>query len=101
MYVCQHFFFDNFRKDTYRRFPVLYPEQEEYQRRKDAEPVPQEEIIQSVVDYYYNSLMLCAQDNILSVEPVLKLDLMEVLGYLSYRIDKANKEREAQQKAVK
>jgi hypothetical protein len=45
--------------------------------------------------------MLCASDNILSVEPVLKLELMEVLSYLSYRIDKANKEREAQQRAVK
>jgi len=36
--------------------------------------------------------MLCAQDNILNVNGVLKLTLTEVLSYLSYRLDKANKE---------
>ena len=38
--------------------------------------------------------MLCAQDNLLNVNPILKLELYEVLGYLSYRLDKANKERQ-------
>lgn len=38
--------------------------------------------------------MLCAQDNILNINPVLKLDLYEILGYLSYRLDKSNKERQ-------
>jgi hypothetical protein len=53
------------------------------------------------VDYYYQSLMLAAQEDLLKIEPVLKLELMEVLSYLSYRIDKANKERQERQKAVK
>jgi hypothetical protein len=45
--------------------------------------------------------MLCAGDDLLKVEPVLKKDLMEVLGYLSYRIDKANKEAQRAQNAVR
>jgi len=45
--------------------------------------------------------MLCAGDNILNIEPVLQLELMEVLSYLSYRLDKANKERERQQNTIK
>jgi hypothetical protein len=45
--------------------------------------------------------MLCAGDDILKVEPILKLELFEVLGYLSYRIDKANKEAERARNAVK
>jgi hypothetical protein len=45
--------------------------------------------------------MLASQENLLNIEPVLKLDLMEVLGYLSFRIDKANKEAEKARNAVK
>ncbi len=93
------FFFTNFRKDTYRRFPILYPEQDETIDEKD--PPKPEEVVQSVVDYYYQTLMLASQENILNIEPVLKLDLMEVLGYLSFRIDKANKEAEKARNAVK
>jgi hypothetical protein len=44
--------------------------------------------------------MLCAGDDILKVEPVLKLSLNEVLGYLSYRIDKANKARQKEQNSI-
>jgi len=44
--------------------------------------------------------MLCAQDDILKVNPVLKLELFEVLGYLSYRLDKAHKENQKHQKAI-
>lgn len=94
------FFFTNFRKDTYRRFPILYPEQEG-EEQVDANPPKPEEVIQSVVDYYYQTLMLASQENILNIDPVLKLDLMEVLGYLSFRIDKANKEAERARNAVK
>lgn len=98
MVVVVRFFFTNFRRDTYRRFPILYPEGDQEQ---DTNPPKPEEVIQSVVDYYYQTLMLASQENILSIEPVLKLDLMEVLGYLSFRIDKANKEAERASKAVK
>ena len=42
--------------------------------------------------------MLCAQDNILNIGSVLKLELNEVLGYLSYRIDKSNKENQKSNK---
>jgi len=45
-------------------------------------------------------MMLCAGDEILKIEPVLKLSLNEVLGYLSYRIDKANKQRQKQQNTI-
>lgn len=45
-------------------------------------------------------MMLCAGDDILKIEPVLKLSLNEVLGYLSYRIDKANKQRQKEQNSV-
>lgn len=45
-------------------------------------------------------MMLCADDDILKIEPVLKLPLMEVMGYLSYRIDKANKQRQKEQNSV-
>jgi hypothetical protein len=45
--------------------------------------------------------MMCAQDDILKVNPVLKLDLYEVLGYLSYRLDKAHKENQRTQNAIK
>ena len=44
--------------------------------------------------------MLCAQDDILKVNPVLKLELFEVLGYLSYRLDKAHKENQRNQKTI-
>lgn len=44
--------------------------------------------------------MLCASDDILKIEPVLKLSLQEVLGYLSYRIDKGNKQRQKDQNSV-
>jgi hypothetical protein len=44
--------------------------------------------------------MLCAGDDILKMNPVLQMSLNEVLGYLSYRIDKANKERQKQQNSV-
>jgi hypothetical protein len=44
--------------------------------------------------------MLCAGDEILQVEPVLKLQLNEVLVYLSYRIDKANKQRQKEQNSI-
>jgi hypothetical protein len=44
--------------------------------------------------------MLCAQDNILNVNGVLKLTLNEVLAYLSYRIDKAHKEAQKHTKAI-
>jgi hypothetical protein len=94
------FFFSNFRKDTYRRFTILFPEEQEEQQNISNPPEPQE-VVQSVIDYYYHSLMLCAGDDLLKVEPVLKKDLMEVLGYLSYRIDKANKEAQRAQNAVR
>lgn len=45
-------------------------------------------------------MMLCAGDEILKIEPVLKLSLNEVLGYLSYRIDKANKQRQKEQNSI-
>jgi hypothetical protein len=45
-------------------------------------------------------MMLCANDDILKINPVLKLTLNEVLGYLSYRLDKANKERQRQQNSI-
>jgi hypothetical protein len=44
--------------------------------------------------------MLCAGDDILKIEPVLKLSLNEVLGYLSYRIDKSNKQRQKEQNSI-
>jgi hypothetical protein len=44
--------------------------------------------------------MLCSQDDILKVNQVLLLDLYEVLGYLSYRLDKAHKENQRNQKAI-
>jgi hypothetical protein len=44
--------------------------------------------------------MLCSQDDILKVNQVLLLDLYEVLGYLSYRLDKAHKENHRNQKAI-
>ena len=43
--------------------------------------------------------MLCSQDDILKIDSVLKIDLYQVLGYLSYRLDKLNKERQAAQTA--
>jgi hypothetical protein len=45
-------------------------------------------------------MMLCAGDDILKVDPVLKLSLNEVMGYLSYRIDKANKQRQKEQNSI-
>ncbi len=44
--------------------------------------------------------MLCAGDDILKMNPVLVMTLNEVLGYLSYRIDKANKQRQKEQNSV-
>ena len=44
--------------------------------------------------------MLCADDKILNINPVLKLDLYEILGYLSYRLDKSNKERQRAQNSI-
>ena len=68
--------------------------------KKMQERTP-EEVIQSVVDFYYNSLMLAAQDDILKSSEVLKLNLYEVLSYLSYRLDKADKESQKYKNAVK
>lgn len=93
------FFFNNFRTGTYKKFPILYGDESEERQRDEPKPSPQE-VVQSVVDYYYQSLMLCAQDNILSVSPILSLNLMEVLSYLSYRLDKANKERQRQNNTI-
>jgi hypothetical protein len=44
--------------------------------------------------------MLCSGDDILKIDPVLKLPLNEVLGYLSYRIDKSNKQRQKEQNSI-
>jgi hypothetical protein len=93
------FFFNNFRSGTYKKFPILYGDQDEERPREERKSTP-EEVVQSVVDYYYQSLMLCAQDDVLKVSPILNLNLMEVLSYLSYRIDKANKERQKQQNTI-
>jgi len=51
------------------------------------------------VDFYYSTIMLCSQDNILNVDNVLKLELYQVLGYLAYRMDKLHKQRQEAQKA--
>jgi len=53
------------------------------------------------VDFYYSSLMLAAQDDILKTGQVLKLNLYEVLSYLSYRLDKADRENQKYKNAVK
>jgi len=45
--------------------------------------------------------MLAAQDDILKSSEVLKLNLYEVLSYLSYRLDKADKESQKYKNAVK
>jgi hypothetical protein len=45
--------------------------------------------------------MLASQDDILKTGKVLKLDLYEVLSYLSYRIDKADKESQKYKNSVK
>ena len=94
---CRPFFFNNFRQTTYGRFPILWP-QDDYSPRDQSATT--EEVIQSVVDYYYQTLMLATKEDLLKVEPVLKLELMEVLSYLSYIIDKANKERQERQKTI-
>jgi hypothetical protein len=44
--------------------------------------------------------MLCSQDDVLKMNPVLQLGLYEVLGYLSYRLDKANKEKQKAQNSI-
>jgi hypothetical protein len=93
------FFFNNFRTRTYKNFPILYGDQDEERPKEERKSTPQE-VVQSVVDYYYQSLMLCAQDTILNVSPILALNLMEVLSYLSYRLDKANKERQKQNNTI-
>jgi hypothetical protein len=92
------FFFNNFRNGIYQTYTIIYGD--ETDREQVGQPYTPEETTQLAVDFYYNSLMLCAGDDILKIEPVLKLTLNEVMGYLSYRIDKANKERQKQQNSV-
>jgi hypothetical protein len=93
------FFFHNFRDGIYTKYPIIYGDQQD---REDASNRPKEpgESKQSSIDFYYNSMMLCAGDDILKIEPVLKLSLNEVLGYLSYRIDKSNKQRQKEQNSI-
>lgn len=97
------FFFNNFRSGAYKSFPIIFGDEsdrkqnEKQNKTKDTTP---EEVKQSVIDFYYQTLMLCAQDDILKVNPVLKLELYEVLGYLSYRLDKAHKENQRNQKSI-
>jgi len=45
--------------------------------------------------------MLAAQDDILKSGDVLKLNLYEVLSYLSYRLDKSDRENQKYKNAVK
>ena len=97
------FFFNNFRSGTYKSFPIIYGDEtdrEQSKKQSKAKDTTPEEVKQSVIDFYYQSLMLCAQDDILKVNPVLKLELFEVLGYLSYRLDKAHKENQKNQKTI-
>jgi len=97
------FFFNNFRSRTYQTFPIIYGDEgdrEQQKKRSKTKDTTPEETQQSVVDFYYQTIMLCAQDDILKVNPVLKLELFEVLGYLSYRLDKAHKERQQNQKTI-
>jgi len=45
--------------------------------------------------------MLASQDDLLKTGQVLKLNLYEVLSYLSYRLDKADRESQKYKNAVK
>ena len=45
--------------------------------------------------------MLASQDDILKTGQVLKLNLYEVLSYLSYRLEKADKEHQKYKNAIK
>ena len=93
------FFFNDFRSKTYGKYPIIFGDETDRVEATQNPSTP-EEILQSAIDFYYNSMMLCANDDILKINPVLKLSLNEVLGYLSYRLDKANKERQRQQNSI-
>lgn len=45
--------------------------------------------------------MLASNDDLLNTREVLKLNLYEVLSYLSYRLDKADKESQKYKNSVK
>jgi hypothetical protein len=101
--VFSPFFFNNFRSRTYESFPIIYGDEndrEQSKKQSKSKDITPKEVQQSVIDFYYQSLMLCAQDDILKVNPVLKLELYEVMGYLSYRLDKAHKENQRNQKSI-
>jgi hypothetical protein len=93
------FFFHNFRDGIYTKYPIIYGDESDRQQQSVEVRTP-EESKQNVIDFYYNSMMLAAADDILKIDPVLKLPLNEVLGYLSYRIDKANKQRQKEQNSI-
>jgi len=45
--------------------------------------------------------MLACNDNLLNQGEVLKLNLYQVLSYLSYRLDKADRENQKYKNAIK
>jgi hypothetical protein len=95
------FFFRKFSTGTYSKYPIIFGDENDRENQRELDPNPDpKEIVQRAVDFYYSSIMLCSGDDILKVEPVLKLSLNEVLGYLSYRIDKANKARQKEQNSI-
>ena len=67
------------------KYPIIFGDETDRQETRNQSLEPGESQ-QLAIDFYYNSLMLCASDDILKIEPVLRLSLQEVLGYLSYTL---------------
>jgi hypothetical protein len=97
------FFFHEVRGNLYGRYPKLFGEPEDESDGKVSQPDQRnsQEKLNDLIQYYFYTFMILTKENPLKLKKALKLDLHEALTFLSYILDKNEKEKQKLKKMKK